>query len=40
MQYLLLIYGDEGNETPQDSPEFGEIMAGYRAFVGIGARSR
>ena len=32
MQYLLLIYGEEGSATPPDSPEFGEIMAGYQAF--------
>ena len=32
MQYLLLIYGQESDELPQNTPEFGEMMAGYQAF--------
>ncbi len=32
MQYLLLIYGQESEDIPQDTPEFGEMMAGYQAF--------
>lgn len=32
MQYLLLIYGEEATEIPENTPEFGEMMAGYQAF--------
>ena len=30
MKYLLAIYDDENNRIPQSSPEFGNVMAGYR----------
>lgn len=30
MKYLLAIYDDENGRMPQDSPEFGELMARYR----------
>lgn len=32
MQYLLLIYNQESDDIPFGSPEFEEMMAGYRAF--------
>ena len=32
MKYACLIYGDESTAVAPDSPEFGEIMAGYMAF--------
>jgi hypothetical protein len=32
MQYLLLIYNEEANDVPFDSPDFQEVMAGYMAF--------
>ena len=30
MKYLLAIYDDENGRMGQDSPEFAELMAGYR----------
>ena len=33
MQYMLLIYGESGVGPAPDSPEFGQMMAGYGAFT-------
>ncbi len=33
MQYMLLIYGENGAGPAPDTPEFGEMMQGYGAFT-------
>ena len=33
MQYMFLIYNAEGDEPAPGTPEFDEMMQGYRAFT-------
>ena len=33
MQYMLMIYGEEGSGPAPETAEFGEIMQGYGAFT-------
>ncbi|MGB3313858.1 MAG: YciI family protein [Albidovulum sp.] len=32
MKYLILLYGSESNGPEPGTPEFGKMMAGYKAF--------